>query len=192
MRSYLNCWTEIDGNPREVKRNGFERVYVSFGVKNDEEELGKGYLQTHSPKCLVPLNSSTFGHVLRAQQQYYARSTSFMSVVHGLMGKKDMNSYDSLSKARSTRVTKVLRMQNYYCVRNPQCCVCRRLILTANRFCFRFYVHSYPSIPVEDPLDAFYAKFITSNMFLIQKHNHQHFWNNSNSPNLSSIIIGQY
>ena len=36
MRSYLNSWKEIDGNPREVKRNGFERVWVSFGVKNGE------------------------------------------------------------------------------------------------------------------------------------------------------------
>ena len=109
MRSYLNSWKEIDGNPREVKKNGFERVWVSFGVKNDKEGLGKGYLQTHSPKCLVPLNSITSGHVLRAQQQYYARSTSLMSVVQGIMGVKGMNNRVLLSEARSMHVTRVLR-----------------------------------------------------------------------------------
>ena len=44
MRSYLNKWKGINGNPKEVKRNGFERVWVNFGVKNDKDKSGKGYL----------------------------------------------------------------------------------------------------------------------------------------------------
>ena len=74
MRSYLNSWKEIDGNPREVKRNGFERVLVSFGVKMTNQGLRRGIYRTTA-------RNASFHLILSLLGMFYAHEINTTHVV---------------------------------------------------------------------------------------------------------------